>query len=681
MFTEMPKEQRPIFTLRIINFFVFLLTIILILWMPIGERVLSHLCELPVFTNRREACFRNGAIEMRDRTTVLILALATFSFAFILKFEHVSRNLVKQNFWTSSVDIFSFLIIIFAIASRDFYPSFNNRSVNEFSGLGFDVAVVAFLLSFVTIYWLRDQEPNWLRPTSRASRTIFSGGVYLLLAACYIPEVIPFRSNIGGEDTSYVYNELLATSAGNFPGSESIPQYSSLMGFPIAVVSKFLGPAVSISILPYWLSMLNLAILATLTGIWLCLFPNSTKRFVLLSICTILLARSSDTNGSFTVASFPSWTVRMSIPVVVALLLHVSVSRVKTKSGYCWLLVLGVATSLALINNVEFGLTCAISVVCAISLLSICGQLPGIFFSIFVLGITTAALAIQMFYHFSGRSINPYFLLIVAKEFGSNGFGNWPMPKFGFFYIIYALGGMTIVFAIYRLKSLPLSSLKKYQGNLVADIALATFAGIWTLFSLIFYSARSVDGNLRVLFLPTLIAVLATSKLITPIIVNIELKGIVKSALLPIVAIFGLPMAFLIEAPDPVSNWGRVMRNTKETSWQLTTITSKPLAIASIRLSKAESDEIGIMGTDGNAIAMLTGVQNVLAVNDLKDLIMGDEIRKEVCNKLKQSRVKLVLVEGLYDNGKEYPCMGMTNPEAQIEGNITLFKYLAHWSD
>jgi hypothetical protein len=140
-------------------------------------------------------------------------------------------------------------------------------------------------------------------------------------------------------------------------------------------------------------------------------------------------------------------------------------------------------------------------------------------------------------------------------------------------------------------------------------------------------------------------------------------------------------MAFLIEAPDPVSNWGRVIQNTDKTSWQKTAISSKPLTIASFRLSKAESDEIGIMGTDGNAIAMLTGVQNVLAVNDLRDLIMGNEIRKEVCNKLKQSRVKLVLVEGLYDNVKDYPCTGMTNPRVQIEGNVTLFKYLVPWSD
>jgi hypothetical protein len=681
MFTEMSNEQRPIFILRIINFFVSLLTIILILWMSIGERVLSHLCELPVFTDRRESCFRHGALEMRDRASVLILALTTFSFAFILKFEHVSRNIVKQNFWTSSIDIFSFLIIIFAIASRDFYPSFNNWSLNEFSGLGFDVAIVAFLLSFVAIYWLQNQEPNWLRPASRASRTVFSVVIYILLAACYIPELIPFGSNIGGEDTSYVYNELLATSAGNFPGSDSIPQYSSLMGIPIAIVSKLFGAAVSISILPYWLSILNLVILATLRGIWLCLFPNSTKQFVLLSICAILIARSSDTNGSFTVASFPSWTVRMSIPVAVALLLHVSISRGKAKTGYCWVLVLGVTTSFALINNIEFGLTCAISVVCAILLLSIRRQLPKKFFLIFVLGMTTTVLAIQMFYQFNGKTINPYFFLIIAREFGSNGFGSWPMPKFGFFYIVYALGGMAILFAIYRLKSLPLSSLKKYQGNLAADTALATFAGIWTLFSLIFYSARSVDGNLRVLFLPTLIAVLSAIKLITPIIVDVELKRIVKSALFPIATIFVLPMAFLIEAPDPVSNWGRVIQNTDKTSWQKTAISSKPLTIASFRLSKAESDEIGIMGTDGNAIAMLTGVQNVLAVNDLRDLIMGNEIRKEVCNKLKQSRVKLVLVEGLYDNVKDYPCTGMTNPRVQIEGNVTLFKYLVPWSD
>ena len=73
------------------------------------------------------------------------------------------------------------------------------------------------------------------------------------------------------------------------------------------------------------------------------------------------------------------------------------------------------------------------------------------------------------------------------------------------FILLYAVARLAIVFSIDRIKDLPSAPLAKEGENLVADVALAFFAGVWTLSSLVFYSSRSVDGNLRViLFLPSL---------------------------------------------------------------------------------------------------------------------------------------------------------------------------------
>ena len=645
--------------------------------MAIGESVLSPLCELNIFASRKESCFRNGAIEMRDRASIVILAVLTFAVSVSMKFTYIKKMIIKQNFLTSSVDKFAFVTIIAAIASRDYYPSFADWSLNEFSGFGFDVAIVVIFLTIVTVYWSRNTSDEDLSEINQESSLIFRFLIALFVFVLfYLPSVLLIRANIIlNVGTTYVFNELLAPVAGNFPGADSIPQYNSLLGFPILIISKLVGSEVAISIIPIWISMLNLGVLVTLTAIWLRLFPNTPKLFALLGISSIILARSSDLSGSYTVASFPSWTVRMAIPALSILLLHVALSSKKIKVFYSRTLILGAVTSLAMINNIEFGLTLTFAMICTIITFSICRKLPWTFLFIFILGMSASILLLHLFYRINDKAINLRFLTLIAREFGAKGFLSWPMPIFGSFVLVYAVAGLAIIFSIHRINDLPSSPLAKERENLVADSALAFFAGVWTLSSLVFYSARSVDGNLRVIFIPALIASLTTIKLLMPFVVKDVSQKICKLAFLPLATIMVLPFALLIKAPDPLSNWSRVITQGDNPVWSWTSIENKPLAKSYIELSKSETINIGIMGTDGNAIAVVTGAKNVLLVNVLADFGLGAEIKKEVCGHLAVAGVNLVLVEGTYKNYEDYPCIGMTNPEIQANGLVTLFEY------
>ena len=173
MSTELTKENTLLLNLRAINFFISTLAIVLLVWMAIGESVLSPLCELNIFASRKESCFRNGAIEMRDRASIVILAVLTFAVIVSMKFTYIKKMIIKQNFLTSSVDKFAFVIIIAAIASRDYYPSFDDWSLNEFSGFGFDIAIVVIFLTIVTVYWSRNTSDEDLRQTIEESNLIF----------------------------------------------------------------------------------------------------------------------------------------------------------------------------------------------------------------------------------------------------------------------------------------------------------------------------------------------------------------------------------------------------------------------------------------------------------------------------------------------------------------------------
>ena len=685
MSTELTNKNSLLLNLRVINFFISTLAIVLLVWMVIGESVLSPLCELKIFASRKESCIRNGAIEMRDRASIVILAVLTLAVIISIKFTYIKDKIMKQNFLTSSVDKFAFVMVIGAIASRDYYPSFADWSLNEFSGFGFDVAIIASILSLLSVYYLTDKvtidkfratQSNW------KFRTVCQISVLIVLGVFYIPAVLPLRSNIVlGDITTHVFNELLAPLAGNFPGADSIPQYNSLLGFPILIVSQLTGLKIAISIIPLWISVINLGILATLTAIWLRLFPNTSKLIALTGVCSIILARSSNLPGAFTIASFPSWTVRMALPALIALLLHISVSQRRARSSACWTIALGATTSLSLLNNFEFGITCTTSIISTILILVISKKLPWSFLLIHIFAMTTTIFLINFLYSINGKTLKLQFLTIIAREFGAQGFGSWPMPIFGFFLVVYAIAGLAILFSISQIKALPSLPLSIHSKNLGADAALAFFAGLWTLSSLAFYSARSVDGNLRLIFLPALVAVLSTAKLILPLSYVKMHQNVIKPALLPLAAIMALPIALVINAPDPTTNWSRVMRNSNAPEWSWVALENSPLAKSYIELSRLGIASVGVMGDNGNAISIVTGAKNVSTVNALIDMTISSEIKDQVCRKLEMSRVKLVLVEGVFDSSEEYPCIGMANPKIQTGGTVTLFEYLTRESD
>ena len=95
MSTELTKENTLLLNLRVINFFISTLAIVLLVWMAIGESVLSPLCELKIFANRRESCFRNGAIEMRDRASIIILAVLTLAVIISINIRYIKDKIIE----------------------------------------------------------------------------------------------------------------------------------------------------------------------------------------------------------------------------------------------------------------------------------------------------------------------------------------------------------------------------------------------------------------------------------------------------------------------------------------------------------------------------------------------------------------------------------------------------------
>lgn len=671
------ENQKLTANLRVINTFITVLSIILSIWMALGDSVMNPLCELPVFVDRRESCFRNGALEMRDRFSVIILFLVTAAAAIFVRSDKAVKKLLEQNLFTRSIDILALIFVILAISTRSYYPSFDLWSGIEFSGFGWDVAFVIVLLLFGLIILQEfGTDLQTSAETLRSQLRIISITLIIILAIFYLPATIQLNSSLSSYSNSvWVFNELLAYSAGNFPLADSIPQYNSLMGLPIKVLSLIFGPESAFLTTPFWISFNTAGIVLMLVTIWRRLFPKTPKLIRLVGVISLLFARSGDLVGSNTLASFPSWTVRMALPCLTALLLHISVKSQKNKVLTPLAVCLGSSIALSLLNNFEFGLTCAFSVLSTLFILKISDELNWKFVFSVLLGVFLILFSFYIFYVFNDKTINIEFYTLVARGFGANGFGSWPMPTYGFFIIIYAFAGISITISVIKLRETNFIKANADCRRSIADIAITNFAGIWTASLLLFYTGRSVDGTLRVLLLPSLISVLGTLKLTLPSPIDVLKFKNTRTMMLPLISIALLPVALLIKAPNPHENWRRAGQLIESQTWSARSTKERPIAKSFMRLSGLGIKKIGVMDFDGNALTIALGAKNVLAVNSLGDLSISSDIKEAVCSKLELSDVNYVLLNSIEFNNSEIPCPGMSNPQIQPEEGIILFDY------
>ena len=676
MTTSTEHSSKLLLNLRLINYFISSLAFSLTIWMSIGERVLLPLCELKIFDARKDSCYRNGALEMRDRASLVLLVAVTAFFLILFYSKKFKAMISKDSRFNSIVDKTTFLVIVTTISMRSYYPSFDDWTVTEFSGFGFDIAFFAAICAITSSFALANaQTLSQLIPLQTQSLRFLKLSAVFVFVCFYFPSVLQIPSGLSSRSNAvYVLNELLAPTAETFPLSSFVPQYTALLGFPIVPIIKVFGSSSIFLVTTIWLTIMTLTILVALTTIWRRIFPQMPRSLGLLGISALLLAASADVPRALNLASLPSWTVRFFLPSLVALALLSAITTRQKKSKDFKFFALGAMSSICVLNNFEFGATAVISVFLALFGLVIRQQvnLFQIFNFLISLFITTAL--IYQAYLFQDEKIQINYLTFFSREFGANGFGSWPMPIIGTYVIVFAIAGLALIFSFIRLMDSKNADQDKNQV-IMPVIGLAIFAGSWTIISSLYYAGRSVDGSLRVVFIPALIAFLAVFKLLGINMNTLANFAIRKFTLIPTLIIVFLPISLITKAPNPWLSWSRITQKENDSSWSLNSTKNSPIVKSYKYLDSFADDEIGIMAFDGNAISIVTGAKNLLAITSLGDLKISDQIQELVCERLETSEISLVLVEGAYDISDKFPCFGMKNPKIQPDKGSTLFEF------
>jgi len=441
MTTSTEHSSKLLFNLRLINYFISSLAFSLTIWMSIGERVLLPLCELKIFDARKDSCYRNGALEMRDRASLVLLVAVTAFFLILFYSKKFKAMISKDSRFNSIVDKTTFLVIVTTISMRSYYPSFDDWTVTEFSGFGFDIAFFAAICALTSSFALANaQTLRQLIPLQTQTLRFLKLSAVFIFVCFYFPSILQIPSGLSSRSNAvHVFNELLAPAAETFPLSSFIPQYTALLGFPIVPIIKIFGSSSIFLVTTIWLTIMTLTILAALTTIWRRIFPQMPRSLGLLGVSSLLLAASADVPRSLNLASIPSWTVRFFLPSLVALALLSAITTRQKKSKDFKFFALGAMSSICVLNNFEFGATAVISVFLALFGLVIRQQvnLFQIFNFLISLFITTAL--IYQAYLFQDEKIQINYLTFFSREFGANGFGSWPMPIIGIYVLVFLL--------------------------------------------------------------------------------------------------------------------------------------------------------------------------------------------------------------------------------------------------
>ena len=631
------------------------------------------LCSLEYFKPRKNSCLRHGTLEMRDRLSIALMIVAVIVFLILIFRGRWEKYIQRDTTINKSIDLIAISLVFAAISSKDYYRSFDDWKVNEFSGFGYDIAFVMAILSVIALSTFFVFEVSSLLKNvyskNRKKLTFFLIAIFFVF---YFPALVQLPSGLSSRDDSvYVYNDMVGAAAGNFPFADFMPHYNSLLGWPIWLFSKFLGPESVFMSIPIFLSLLNFCVIFIITKLVQRVFPRTHFGFGLIVVCSLLITRSSDTRYAYTSQSFPSWVSRLFLPTCGALLVHFLFARINKSSKNFLFLLLGFTSIFILINNLEFGLTAALSISFVILLFAVTRLIKFSDLVLYISGLLAGVLTIFGLYKLSGRSIETDFYFMIPKEVAANGYFSRPMPIFGLYLLAYSLVGITLVFAVKRVMALASRNTSLSDGKQLADLALCLFGGFWSVQCFTYYSSRSVDGNLRTLFVPIMLAIVPFLKVADVFTID-QLKRtrlIVPS--LPIVLTCLIPFALIIKAPDPHANWTRILNSESSWSWQTTK--NRPIAMDVMRIANTGREKIGLMAWDGNAVELVTGVQNLLLTPNFEILGLSERMRSRVCSALLDSAIEIVFVEGDFKQNKVPPCPGLINPILSQSGQVTRF--------
>jgi len=529
-------------------------------------------------------------------------------------------------------------------------------------GFGTSVLILALALSVVFLLTIAVARAKTARFATQAAgrygQSLLSF-LALALTAWSMPSLIqPMDGWLNlGDSTEKVLDEVAGWANGNVPGVQFGWHHNSLLGLPLAPLSLFEGRGdEKIVLVVLYVNFLVLMLPTVMASVIVRVVPsiNRVQAFALSLVCCSISGSPVNT----AVVQELGFMSRLLLPLTLGALV-VRFRTVLLGPRHLGAALLAIASTITFWNNLEFGggaAAASFAVICLSEWRNrqfvrrmITFVAWSAFTSVVVL-LPGKVYGGEWFARRLGGIGDVFFGEMSISTFNNLG----PIPPFSLTALWFALSLVATAVGVRGL--IRHSSQRSNQVEFVP----ALYFGVWSLFSFPYILHNGGDGAFRTQFLFVPVALLSAtlwggiradfarweSRLRERQSLRISevAKGVV---FLPLVLVASLVVASTIQTPNGVREWQRIQtpeqleRNLDE--WSPAKLDwIRPASVLELAEGFGGSEKVGWWYAYGNAIEILTGVENLLGLSGFENVRSPNQYRL-ACEPLLKSELSFVI--------------------------------------
>jgi hypothetical protein len=603
-------------------------TILLISFGPTPQLASSDFLEIGV----------KGLNEFRDKIVVFAWWVAALVAGLITVLKSKSKDTNSNQ--TEHLKVATFLnCLVLILLTLTYIADLNQSYTDNFSSI--DRKDLPLSLVVICIIGVAIWKRLWLKPRF----ALYYLSCFIALLITTLLQTPATLQDFG--HFQHTGNELAAPAAGLFPLSTFIPQYTVLLGWPIAPLLR-LFPSEPVLIILIWIIALQYVclVLPTIVAYRIGGIPAIAPTLTLLSALVVGHDQPAALGAASYFANFP---LRIALPVILLFSLIMSIEKLTARNaGGSRYVVMGVIAGLTVLNNPDFGIPAAIAFALSLMLLAIQSKALRLRHSIVgSLSFGAVFLTYWMLGELTGNHISWSNWLFFQRIFGLSGFYNEPMPAAGIhvgfvvFFILCLVVGIFLV--IHRQ---PTDNVQLVRIGL-----LLTFSSTWSILSLPYFAGRSyistMAGGYLFQFGLCSIGLLLWILIDFGWIRNLVTRTWPLSAGLMFVVVFNAVFVVTMIARWPrIDNFGNSGRSEK-----ITESVAKDISQSKDYLlnSGARIDEIIQVSELSNIVALKTGVKAALIVNHPSYLGLSPKIKDAQCELFRSLSFEFLLETPLWN--------------------------------
>jgi len=500
--------------------------------------------------------------EQTDRLILLFWLFITVVLALLAMRRSVQHTRVKGDSWLRAKTISQVVVIVSAIMLLLWAVMWLPDEHGVWPGIRPSGLSIGFItLALILVCW-------WAKPGLAALATILGGALTLSFA---VPALLQLPSSLlDPYHFLFIADEIAAPAAGKFPLGDYIPQYVTLLGWPVAPVLNLMG-ASSLTGVVLWLVFLQVVafaiaiMLPVVIGGWRFLVPGSI----------VVLGPSLVSGVDFAgpVSYFQTTPARIVLPSIAIFVAFRMLRTGPERRRNAWaFLGLGLLLGATLLNNPDYGAPALAAVILAtiLSVRPFRYAIRIIFLQL--VGVLSVFITYDLLGRLAGHVVNWPYWVTFQTVYGAQGH-SWstPVRPFGIHIAVVAL----FMAAVVAGAAMIAADLRRPDSSLRQQGVALLLVGSWSMLSLPYFIGRSLVptliGGYAFMIGMTVAAFLPT--------INVALKALLKNSdrirvepiaatSLGIVAIVGVG-SFWSFAPLPSTSFDRIVSTPSTGTWEI----------------------------------------------------------------------------------------------------------------